>query len=734
MPSECPPLPSGTVLADRFVVGEVLGRGAFGIVYRGEDLRWGELCTIKELAPSQAVRGPGGLLQLPGDERYRRRLCERFLDEAERIARLRAEGILPPRAWFVQNGTAYVVTEHADGVETLEHRIASRGSLPIGEAMGVAESLLRTLGTLHRAGILHRDVKPSNILVGPGGKLWLIDFGAALEWHADSGNAHAVLFTPGYAPPEQLDRRGLRGPATDVYAVGATLYELLTGSPPPSASERLAGAAVPSLRVLRPDVDPSVCEAIEAALELDPELRPQSAPELLARLQSGMVGGPLDGTWRDFDERAVRLAGLRFGRWECPGCGGVLERVKPLRRGQCPVCREGAVRPREVPQDVCPVCRAGVLRRWPSAIPVCPSCGTGLMRRKQGLIGRARRLQCQRCGFALEQTQDGRWRAISEATGSAAAGEERTAEEWVGASGRSATIDVCDSCGAQLDLEPDGRWRLAWSGGERLEWERLYREEWACVAAGLEPTAGNAECDRCGAEYFVDGERVTLLGCHRDSFGFGERHQGRCFDWDQLAWAGVGKTSLLPGVRCAGCGTEFDFAGDQLRLVRGEGRLAGVPGQTLSIEDWHRVAHRLPRREEEGLFQERFDEAIVSAYERGQIHLGGKPGLLWDGLANWRWDGVRSTREGRSRVLIDGSSVRVRRLPRSLVVPMDGLLKVTDAEGDGLLLETKGGSLALWPEPIVLAVRLASGARRVPLDVVSLKRRLRDLAGNRNFP
>jgi len=85
-------------------------------------------------------------------------------------------------------------------------------------------------------------------------------------------------------------------------------------------------------------------------------------------------------------------------------------------------------------------------------------------------------------------------------------------------------------------------------------------------------------------------------------------------------------------------------------------------------------------------------------------------------------------------VFIDASSVRVRRLPRSLVVPMDGLLKVTDAEGDGLLLETKGGSLALWPEPIVLAVRLASGVRRVPLDVVSLKRRLRDLAGNRNFP
>ncbi len=727
-------MPSGTVLASRFVVGEVLGRGAFGIVYRGEDLRWGELCTIKELAPCQAVRRAGGLLELPGNDRYRRRLRDRFLDEAERIGRLRIEGILPPRAWFVQNGTAYVVTEHADGVETLEARLTLRGACSQTETLAIAERLLRTLDSLHRAGILHRDVKPSNILVGRSGELWLIDFGAALEWHADSGNAHRVLFTPGYAPPEQLDRHGSRGPATDIYAVGATLYQLLSGYPPPPAPERMAGTAAPPLRVLRPDVDPAVCEAIEAALELDPDHRPQSAPELLARLQSGMVGGALDGTWRDFDERAVRLASFRFGRRECPGCGGVLEGVKPLRRGQCPVCREGAVRAREVPEDLCPVCRVGVLRRWPSPIPACPSCRTGLMRTKRGLIGRARRLQCQRCGFALEESDGKRWRTSPGRSEGFAQGDERSAQEWVGATGRSAAVDVCDSCGAQLDLEPDGRWRLAWSGAERLEWERLYREEWACVAAGLEPTAGNAECDRCGAEYFVDGERVTLLGCHRDSFGFADRHQGRCFDWDQLAWVGVGKTSLRPGVRCAECGTEFDFAGERLRLVRGEGRLSGVAGQTLSIEDWHRVAQDLPRRDEEALFQERFDEAIVSAYENGQIDLGGRPGLLWDGTASWRWDGRRSTKEGRSRVLIDGGALRIRRLPRSLVLPLDGRVSFADLEDDGLLMESAEVRLALWPEPIVLEVRLASGVRRVPLDVASLRLRLRHLAGNRNIP
>lgn len=723
------------MLAERFVVGDVLGRGGFGIAYLGEDLKWGELCTIKELAPAGAERRPDGLVELPGDGPYRRRLRDRFLQEAERTAGLRAEGVLPPRAWFVQNGTAYVVTEHAEGAETLEQRLRRRGRLPWEEVLPIAVRLLRTLEGIHRAGLLHRDVKPSNILLVSEGKVWLIDFGAAMEWHADSENAHLLVFTPGYAPPEQLDRHGVRSPATDMYAVAATLYEVLTGTPPPPATDRLIGVQLRPLHQVRPDLDPSVTDAIEAALELDQKLRPQSASEFLARLERGMVTGALQGDWRDFDERAVRLAGFRYGRWECPGCGGVLERVKPLRRGRCPVCREGTIRPREIPTDVCPACRAGVLRRWPAPVPVCPVCRAGLMRRPHALLlGSGRRLQCQQCGFVLEHVAGDRWRARPDPKNPAIPSGERSADDWIRASGCSPKVDVCDSCGARLEWEQDERWRLAGTIQHGMEWDRLYREEWACVAAGLEPTAGNAACDRCEAEYFVDVERVTLLGGHRDPFGFVDRHQGRCFDWDQLTWVGVGKTSLVPGVLCSRCQTEFDFAGDELRLVRGEGRLAGAAAETMSMEDWHRVAQGLPRSAEEDLFQERFDEAIVSAYERGEIDLAARQGLLWDGPARWRWETPRGASGGCSRATVERDLIRLRRLPRALTISLAEGFLLEELEGDGLALEVKQCRLLLWPEPIVLAVRLGSGTRKVPLDVQSLGRRLRHLAGNQDIP
>src|ERR1019366_7111585 len=122
----------------------------------------------------------------------------------------------------------------------------------------------------------HRDIKPSNILVGADGAVYVIDFGAAREWHADSTVTHTVQHTPGYAPPEQLSERARRGPATDLYAVCATLFVMLAGVAPPSASDRAAGIPLPSLLSIRPELDPIIVRAIEAGLMLAYAGRPQT--------------------------------------------------------------------------------------------------------------------------------------------------------------------------------------------------------------------------------------------------------------------------------------------------------------------------------------------------------------------------------------------------------------------------------------------------------------------------
>ncbi|MCX7798844.1 MAG: serine/threonine protein kinase [Fimbriimonadales bacterium] len=731
MSGDCPPLPEGSLLAGRFVVGPVLGRGAFGIAYRGEDLRWGNACAIKELAPKGARRLDQGLLELPGDKAYRRKLRDRLLAEAERVARLKVPGLLRPRAWFVQNGTAYVVSDHAEGAVSLERRLSDRGPLAADEAVEIALKLLDTLRELHRVGILHRDVKPSNILLGANREVWLIDFGAALEWHADSVGSHSVLFTPGYAPPEQLDPRGVRGPATDVYAVAATLFEMLAGEPPPSSEQRVAGGVLPSLKVLRRDIDPSLVEAIEAGLDLAPESRPQTAEEFAALLRVGAWNGSLSGDWRDFDDRAARLEKFRFSRWQCPCCGGVLERVHPLRAGVCPVCRSGRIRRREVPRGVCPVCRSGALSPWPAQIPVCPGCRACLLRRRRGLLQKIEGLLCEGCGLFLEAAGGGRWRVAKSGQSGLRVGDERSLSEWLEASGRPAVVQVCGDCLAEFDQQPDGRWRQRKPEPSR-GWESLYPEEWDFVAAGLEPGAGDSECDACGAEYLSDGDRVTLVGCHRDPYGFAERHQGRSFDWEHLRWVGVGKSSPREGLLCQHCRCEFDLTADGLRLVHGSGPLARAPQRNLSLEDWHRLAQGLPTAEEEEAFQDRFDEAIVQAYERGEIGVGRSGRMVWDGPCAWRLERGGKWSEGTGRLRATETELRLGRLARDQVVSLQSGYEVRQTDDDGLLIRTPSATLRLWPRPIVLNLRLASGTRKVPLDVGSLLERLRRNTGFRD--
>lgn len=238
MASDPKPLPIGSNLADRFVILEMLGRGGFGIAYRATDLLRGDEVVIKELAPDGVIRSADLVIKL--QESTGPRLRERFLEEAAVLSHLEIEGVPKIRNTFRENGTAYYAMEFVRDATTLEEFVRRRGPLPISDALAIFEQILEILDQLHAKNVLHRDLKPTNILLDKDGLVHVIDFGSAREWHADALTNHTIFYTPGFAPPEQTAERAKRGPATDIYAVCATMYVLLTGTTPPSAADRAA--------------------------------------------------------------------------------------------------------------------------------------------------------------------------------------------------------------------------------------------------------------------------------------------------------------------------------------------------------------------------------------------------------------------------------------------------------------------------------------------------------------
>jgi serine/threonine protein kinase len=194
------PLPEGTRLAERFELGSVLGSGGFSIVYRARDLRRGDEAVLKEFIPPGAVRRPDGLLDLGPEGATLRRA---FLEEARLVGKLAIPGVIPVRLGFVANGTGYLATDAIRDGKTLDALLAKAGELDVDGVLDLAYQLIETLEAIHARGLLHRDVKPSNVLVAPDGRAYLLDFGAARAWSAETPT---VLFTPGTPRPSNESR------------------------------------------------------------------------------------------------------------------------------------------------------------------------------------------------------------------------------------------------------------------------------------------------------------------------------------------------------------------------------------------------------------------------------------------------------------------------------------------------------------------------------------------------
>lgn len=278
-------LAAGTRLGgDRYQVLRLLGRGGFGITYDAGDRRLRRRVAVKELFPESAVRHGTLVLTPPQGRAAFKEARERFLREARVLARFTHPGIVRVYEVFEEHGTAYLVMELLEG-RTLVDLLRERNRpFDESEVLDVAGRVAAALRPVHAAGVLHRDLNPSNVMMTHHGRIVLIDFGLARDYDQSQSVGMTRVVTPGYAPLEQYRGEGRFGPSTDVYGLAATLYRLATGRVPVSALERDGGAALAAPRSLNPELSRSVSDAILDGLELEPSHRPQDIDAFLARL------------------------------------------------------------------------------------------------------------------------------------------------------------------------------------------------------------------------------------------------------------------------------------------------------------------------------------------------------------------------------------------------------------------------------------------------------------------
>ncbi len=282
-------LAAGTRLASgRYSIGKLLGEGGFGHTYKGADHLLRRTVAIKELFPDGSAR-QGGLVVPPkslGPQGFADAKAS-FVDEARTLEEFGHQGIVQVIDVFEENDTAYLVMECLEG-ETLEARIAKAGKLPVGEVLQLAGSVGAALEEVHRAKLLHRDVKPSNVFLTVGGRTVLIDFGSARRSGQGKTQQLTRLVTDGYSPPEQYQHRGKFGSASDVYALAATLYHALKGHPPASALDRLQSLSYSGqdpLKGLPKSIPEAVRNAISSGLALRADQRPQGVASFVDALR-----------------------------------------------------------------------------------------------------------------------------------------------------------------------------------------------------------------------------------------------------------------------------------------------------------------------------------------------------------------------------------------------------------------------------------------------------------------
>ena len=272
-------LPVGSLLRSNgghvYQIGAAKGQGGFGITYAALDLMNQSRVAIKEYYPSRSASRDNVTRVIPatGQQESFQSGLRSFLEEGKMLS---AVGALPSvvsvRDFFESNGTAYIVMEYVDGIP-LHEVVRRKGRMSRDELFAILPALLRDIGILHRAGVIHRDISPDNLILTKEGKLKLLDFGSARS--VESGKAMTVMLKAGFSPVEQYQSKG-QGPYTDVYALAGTIYYCLTGVVPPTAIDRFGGEELKLPNTLGAGLTAQQQDALVWGMTVQAQARPQN--------------------------------------------------------------------------------------------------------------------------------------------------------------------------------------------------------------------------------------------------------------------------------------------------------------------------------------------------------------------------------------------------------------------------------------------------------------------------
>jgi len=296
-------LPSGARVLE-FEIERVIGRGGFSIVYLAFDHSLLRRVALKEYLPDTLARRDATLTVTPFSAKHRESFdmgLQSFLQEARLLARFDHPSLVKVFRFWEASGTAYMAMTYYEG-PTLRETFRDGSRLAPDIVQRVTARLLEAVESLHAAQCLHRDIAPDNVILQRDGNPVLLDFGAARRFLNDKTQALTVILKTGYAPIEQYSDDGSmeQGPWTDVYALAATLYAVITGKGPPACVSRVFNDPyVPLARLAPPGYPPQFIAGIDQALAFLPERRPRSIPEFRRALG---IDAPADA-----DERTIRL-------------------------------------------------------------------------------------------------------------------------------------------------------------------------------------------------------------------------------------------------------------------------------------------------------------------------------------------------------------------------------------------------------------------------------------------
>ena len=283
-------LKPGTILEGKYLVGEMLGQGGFGITYIGFDLLLEQKVAIKEYYPMSTgmvsrdghstVVWSSAMMGKTGTQKG----FDSFLKEARKMAKLGGiPGVVGVKSVFIQNETAYIVMDFIEG-ETLLKKLQKNGPMDFDSCVKLMTPIMQALAEVHEHGIIHRDISPDNIMVRPDGKLILLDLGAAkdLDIQGNDGSVQSsqMVAKHGFSPIEQYSKSGKVGPWTDIYAMAATIYYCCTGILPPPATDR----TIDDTLACQPLLTQAQFDILADCMRMRPQDRPQSMDTLLQML------------------------------------------------------------------------------------------------------------------------------------------------------------------------------------------------------------------------------------------------------------------------------------------------------------------------------------------------------------------------------------------------------------------------------------------------------------------